>query len=148
MPLNMKEKVFHINCKELLAVYFSLRSFETYFQNKYVKIFSDSQVGVQITNYMGTTKSSICNHIVKNICFFFVKINIWITTAHIPGAENVIADYKSSKSYRDAEWMLNAEIFQKAIKHLNFNPDLDCFASGLHTQLPKYISTNHIPMHI
>ena len=36
--------------------------------------------------------------------------------------------------------MLNPEIFQKAIKHLKFKPDLDCFASSLNTRLPKYIS--------
>ena len=43
------------------------------------------------------------------------------------------------KCYRDAEWMLNPEIFQKAIKHLKFKPDLDCFVSRLNIQLPKYI---------
>ena len=52
----------------------------------------------------------------------------------------MIADYESRKSYKDAEWMLNPEIFQKAIKHLKFKPDLDCFATRLNTQLPKYIS--------
>ena len=36
--------------------------------------------------------------------------------------------------------MLNSEIFQKAIEHLKFNPDLDCFASRLNTELPRYIS--------
>ena len=36
--------------------------------------------------------------------------------------------------------MLNLEIFQNAVKHLQFKPDLDCFASRLNTQLPKYIS--------
>ena len=137
---NMKEKPLHINCKELLAVYYSLRSFKTYFQNKHVKIFSDSQVGVQIINKTGTTKSSICNNIVKNIWLFCVKNKIWIAAAHIPSAENVIADYQSRKSYKDTEWMLNPEIFQKAIKHLKFKPNLDCFASRLNTQLPKYIS--------
>ena len=98
---NMNEKVLHINCTELLAVYYSLRSFKTYFRNKHVKIFSDSQVGVQIINKMGTTKSSICNNIVKNISLFCVKNKIWITAAHIPGAENVAADYKSRKSCKD-----------------------------------------------
>ena len=39
---NVKEKALHINCKELLAVYYFLRSFKSYFQNKLVKIFSDS----------------------------------------------------------------------------------------------------------
>ena len=35
------------------------------------------------------------------------------------------ADYNSRKTYKDAERMLNLEIFQKAIKHLKFKPDLD-----------------------
>ena len=137
---DMKEKALHINCQELLAVYYSLRSFKTHFQNKHVKIFSDIQVGVQLINKMGTTKSSICNDIVKNIWLFCVKNKIWITAAHIPGSENVIADYESRKSYKDVEWILNPEIFQNAMKHLQFKPDLDCFASRLNTQLPKYIS--------
>ena len=70
----MKEKVLHINCKELLAAYYSLGSFKTYFQNKHTKIFPDSQLGVQIINKMGTTKSSICNDIVKNMWLFVLKI--------------------------------------------------------------------------
>ena len=64
---NLKEKALHINCKELLAVYYTLRSFKTYFQSKHVKIFSDSHVGIRIINKMETTKSLICNDIVKNI---------------------------------------------------------------------------------
>ena len=87
---NMKEKAVHINSQELLAVYYSLRCFKMYFQTINVKIFSDSQVRVQIT------------------------------AAHIPGAENVIGDYESRKRYKHTEWMLNPAIFQKAIKHLNF----------------------------
>ena len=52
----------------------------------------------------------------------------------------MIADYESRKGYKDAEWMLNPEVFQKAIKHLKFKPDLDYFTSRLYTQLTKYIS--------
>ena len=52
----------------------------------------------------------------------------------------MIADYESRKSYIDSELMLNPEIFQKAIKHPKHRPNLDCFASRLNTQLPKYIS--------
>ena len=70
----MKEKAHYINCKKLLAVYYSLRSFKTYFQNKHVKIFSDSQVEVQTINRIGATESSICNDIVKNIWLFVSKI--------------------------------------------------------------------------
>ena len=99
----MKENALHFNCKDLLAVHYSLRRFRTYFRNKHVKIFSDSSVGVQIINKIRTTKSSICNDIVKNIWLFCVKNKICITETHILGAENVTADYKSRKSYKDAE---------------------------------------------
>ena len=75
---NMKEKALYFNCKELLAVYDSLSSFKTYFQNKHVKIFSDSQLGVQIINEMKTTKTSICNDIVKNVWLYCVRNKIWI----------------------------------------------------------------------
>ena len=97
-------------------MHYCLRSSKTYFQDKHFKIFSDSQVGEPITNKMGTTKTSIFDDIVKNIWLFCVENKIWITAAHIPRAENVIADYESRKSYKNAEWMLNPEIFQKAIK--------------------------------
>ena len=89
---------------------------------------------------MGTTKSSICDNIVKNIFLCCVKNKIWITAVHISGDEYVIADYESTKSCKNTEWMLNREIFQKAIKNLTFKTDLDFFASRLKTQLPKYIS--------
>ena len=105
-----------------------------------MKTFSDNQVGVQIINKMRTTKTSVCNDIVKNIWLFCVKNKIWITTALIPGAENVTADYELRKSFKGAEWMLNHAIFQKAIKHVKFETHLDCSSPRLNTQLPKYIS--------
>ena len=129
----MTEKALHINYKELLVVYCSLRNFKMYFQNEYVKIFSDSQIGLQTVSKMGTTKSMVCSDTVKNIWLFCVKSKIWITAAHIPGAENVIADYGSKIGYKDAEWMLNP-----------------CFPSRLSTQLPKshlsIFPINQIPM--
>ena len=83
-------------------MYYSLKSFKTYFQNNHVKIFSDGQVGVQIINKIRTTKSSICNNMVKNTWLFCVKNKICITEAHILGAENVTPDYKSRKE-KDVE---------------------------------------------
>ena len=81
-------------------MYYLLRSLKIYFKKHF---FSHSQVGVQIINKMGTSKSSTCNDIKKNIWFFGVASKIWTTAAHIPSAENVIADYESRKSYIDSE---------------------------------------------
>ena len=41
--------------------------------------------------------------------------------------------------------MLNPVIFRKKIKHMKLEPDLDCFASGLNTHLPTYISCKPDP---
>ena len=70
---NMKEKALHINWKELIALYYSLRSFKIYFQKKRVKLFSDSKIKVKFVNKMVTTKNLVCKDFVKNICFFCVK---------------------------------------------------------------------------
>ena len=130
-------KALHINCKELLAVYYLLRSLKIYFKKNF--FFSHSQVGVQIINKMGTSKSSICNDIKKNIWFFGVASKIWITAAHIPGAENVIADYESRKSYIDSEWMQKPSRYKKAIEYQKFESDIHCFSSSLNTKQSKYI---------
>ena len=55
---------------------------------------------------MGTSKSSVCNDIVKND-------KIWITAAHILGAENVIAEHESRNSHKDSEWMQNSQYIKK-----------------------------------
>ena len=88
---------------------------------------------------MGTSKSSICNNIVKNICLFCVKNKIWITTAHIPRCSKyhwrLWIRKKLQKCRLDAElWNIS-----KGNKNLKFKPDLDCFVLRLNTQLPKYI---------
>ena len=127
---------------------YSLRNFKTYFEIKHVKILSDSQVWVQIINKMWTIKSSVCNDIVMILSrifgFFVSKINL----------DNCNKRSRYSKcdcrlwiikSYKDTEWMLNLAIFQKAINQLKSESNLNCFASRLNTQLPKYISYKQNP---
>ena len=53
----------------------------------------------------------------------------------------MILDYESRKKlHKDTRWMLDPAIFQKTMKYLKFEPDLDCFASRLNTQLLNYFS--------
>ena len=46
----------------------------------------------------------------------------------------------SRKTYLDGKWMLNIDIFSKAMLDLNFKPDVDLFASGLNKQLDRFVS--------
>ena len=52
----------------------------------------------------------------------------------------MVADAESRKVNMDAEWMLNSDLLQAALRQLNATPDIDLFASRLNAQLKRFIS--------
>ena len=51
------EKEYHINEKELLAIFYTLKLFKFDLQGKHIETFSDNTTAVAVTNKMGTCKS-------------------------------------------------------------------------------------------
>ena len=135
-----EEYDLHINPKELLAIYYAIKTFVEQLRHTHLKVFSDNTTAVGCITNMGSSKSSVCNRITKEIWELCIKYGVWLTCAHIPGIHNVEADTESRRNYEDAEWMLNPRIFHHACKVLPFHPDLDCFASRLNSQLAAYVS--------
>jgi hypothetical protein len=88
---------------------------------------------------MGGSKSISCNKIAREIWFWCMNREIWISAAHIPGAKNTIAD-RCSRVFNDhTEWMLNPTIFKRI--SLLWGPfDIDIFASRRNKQLQKYVA--------
>lgn len=142
---NVQEQSYHINVRELLAIYYALRAFLPLCVTKHVKIYSDSTAAVGIVNKMGTSKNILCNEIAKKLWYFCEQNNIWVTATHIPGVDNVSADTESRKEYKEAEWKLNKTFYEFCTKTLNFIPNLDCFASRLNAQLDTYVSRRPDP---
>ena len=66
--------------------------------------------------------------------------NIWISAAHIPGKDNVVADQESRQINMDAEWMMGRNVSQSALAELEFFPSIDLFASRLNARLPQFVS--------
>ena len=67
--------------------------------------------------------------------------NIWISAAHIPGKDNVVADQLSPKRVNmDAEWMIGRNALQSVLAKLEILPSIDLFASRLKAQLPRFVS--------
>ena len=60
--------------------------------------------------------------------------------AHIPGKQNLVADYESRRSQKELEWMLDSSLLSNALERLEFKPEIDLFASCVNTQFPKYVS--------
>jgi len=65
--------------------------------------------------------------------------DVWLTITHIPGVENITADYESRKINDRTEWMLDTGVFNK-INNIWGPLSLDLFASRTNSQLYRYVS--------
>ena len=110
------EMALHINEKEMIAIFYALHSYTIDLTNLHVRVLTDNTTAVAVINNMGTTRSPACNAVAQRIWNHCKQHHIWITCAHIPGAQNVQSDYESRKVYRQAEWMLNREHYLTAIR--------------------------------
>ena len=75
---------------------------------------------------MGTCHTTKCNEFARKVWVLCEKHGMWLT-AHIPGAQNIAADY-------DIEWMLNPKILEQGLQEIAFAPTIDLFASRLNKQ--------------
>ena len=82
----------HINCLELMAAFFGLKSFCSNMKSIHVRIYSDNITTVNYINSMGGTHTMECNSVAKDIWLFCITRQIWISAAYIPGKENIQAD--------------------------------------------------------
>lgn len=137
---SVDESKDHINAPELKAALFALQSFVSHIRAKLVKIMVDNTSAVFIINNMGTSHSDICHDITVEIWEFCIKNQICLTAAHLSGSTNVVADRESRTFYREAEWMLNSHYLQSALQILEFQPEIDLFASRLNNQFENYCS--------
>ena len=88
---------------------------------------------------MGSLRSLEMDNLVQRIWYWAIHRNIWLTTTHVPGKENVKADKESRKQEQRTEWMLNKKDFDLLLHKLNFTPKIDLFASRLNCQISKFV---------
>ncbi|XP_063436212.1 uncharacterized protein LOC134717647 [Mytilus trossulus] len=130
----------HINCLELLAVNYALKSFKDDLNTvENVKILTDNTTAVSYINSMGGIKSIECNRIARKKWIWCIEYQIWLIATHIPGKLNTKAEYQSRNFNDQIEWQLNKNNFEKVCLLWN-KPEIDLFASHLNTQLPNFSS--------
>lgn len=134
------ERLFHINYLELKAAFFALKSFQGQLHGKHVRLMLDNTTAIACINHMGTSHSDSCNDLTFSVWSWCIEKDIFISAAHIPGVDNVVADAESRKINLDAEWKLNTDLLQVALKKLHASPDVDLFASRLNKQMERYMS--------
>ena len=137
------EKHFHINYLEILAILLGLKSFEDCTRNKQVQIRSDNTTAVSYINHMGGKQVEL-DQLAKIIWSWCLNRDMWITAAHIPGVENVTADFESRNFNERTEWSLKRELFEKIVANFG-QVDIDLFASRLNAKCARYASWQRDP---
>lgn len=100
----------------------------------------DKTTAVYVVNNMGNSHNDKCNAITVAIWEYCMAEQIYITAAHLRGSTNIVADRESRICYREAEWMLNSNYLKTALLELEFQPEIDLFASRLNKQFTNYCS--------
>lgn len=122
--------------RELLAIQLAVQSFEPILTGGNVKLFTDSQMAVKITQ-VGSMKLD-CHKLAINIFSTCARANIQLDLQWIPRSENEKADYLSRfKDFDD--WEVVPEIFQQL--DAQFGPHtVDCFANYRNAKVPRFFS--------
>lgn len=136
---NLEEKNYHINFLELLAVFYTLKTFFTRSRGIHIEIHSDNVGCVSYIRDMGGMASVVMDRLARQIWEWCTDRNIFLSSVHVPGLLNVNADFHSRNFSDSTEWMLKKEVFSRLCKHF-FLPDIDLFASRLNKQIDKFIS--------
>ena len=73
---------------------------------------TDNSTAISYINRQGGVRSMLCNNVTTEIWEFCIKRGVYVSAAHIPGKENIIADLASREFQDSHEWMLSLEVFK------------------------------------
>ena len=133
-----QERLQHINCLELMAGGFAIKSF---FKNRasiQVKLLMDNITAIAYINRMGDS-SPVLASLVYEIWQWCLQREISITAQHIPGIYNNVADGESRVDRDSSDWKLDPIVFAR-LNELWGPLEVDLFATRLTNQLPRYVS--------
>ena len=103
----------HINSLELKAVLLALQNLESHVVGQSVLIRSDNMTVVSFINYQGGTHSSSLCRLALDLWEWCHQRKIFLQAAHIPGEDNIVADFLSRGKYLPSEWVLKRSVFRK-----------------------------------
>lgn len=131
------EQELDINSLELKAVLLSLKACCQSLTNTHILVQSDNTTTVVGINRQGSTQSTNCNTIARQIWLWAMETDNWLSAAHCPGVLNVEADLASRIFNDTTEWALNKRWFRTICQHFQ-TPSIDLFASRINHQLKTY----------
>ena len=134
---SIDEAKHHINYLELLAAFHALQCFAPI--RSRISLLTDNSTVVGYINKMGRMASPSLNHLTRKLWVWCLEREIFVVAQHIPGKDNVYADYHSRNFNERFEWSLNLTVFRWITQRLWY-PEIDLFASRLNAKVKKFVS--------
>ena len=106
-----------INCKELLAVLYALKSHVSELQNNHVLALSDSTTAISVVKSMGSMKNLVHDMIAQDIWRVAEENKLWISISHIPRKFNEESDFGSRVLSSTTEWALLQSTFNDLLHY-------------------------------
>ena len=127
----------HINVLEFRTVLLALQSFLPILRRQAVLIRTDNVMVAAYINRQGGTHSSRLNTLAARLWTWCRQKEITPVATHIPGQENLVADFLSRGRVLPSEWTLHPWVVSRLIRVLG-PLQVDLFASALNARLPMY----------
>ena len=102
---------WHMNRKELMAIFLSLKFFLKSQENVHVQIMTENSTSVSYLKCMGGTKSVTLSNLALDIWRWCLRKAIHISAVHVAGLLNIFADPLYCFQLLSTEWMLCKRIF-------------------------------------
>ena len=104
----------------------------------------DNTTAVAYINHMGGSRSLRCNRVAQEMWAWAEAKGVWLSAAHIPGKNNIQADYYSREQNDSKEWTVTSKIFLK-FQNIFGQPEVDLFASRTNCRIKPYVSWHPDP---
>ena len=95
-----EEQTNHINYLEILACFLALQTFCASLRDCHIKAMIDNTTTISYINNMGG-RTIPCNQLTRELWLGCIERNLWITTTHIAGKLNVLADNEWRHTFYD-----------------------------------------------
>ncbi|KYN12101.1 hypothetical protein ALC57_15737, partial [Trachymyrmex cornetzi] len=133
-----RDRQFHINYLELLAVFHGLRCFVSHLRGCNILLRVDNSTALLYVNRMGSVQFPLLSSLAREIWCWCADSDLFLYAAYIPSAQN-LADAHSRIISDETEWSLSQIHFNKIEE--NFGPfDIDLFASSINTKCVRFVS--------
>lgn len=134
-----REKRFHINYLELLAVQRALNGLAQGCHNVSILLKIDNKTAISYINHMGGIKKPYLNFLSQKIWDWAEARGVSLYASYIKSEENVIADALSRIRNADTEWEINPIFFDQIVHHFSA-PEVDLFAAKWNHKCNAYFS--------